>query len=188
VVFEWSPVEADPRKRHLAMVQGVFERYHDHTRRFLATLDSEGSVQPKRTLERLIIAAERLLGSFAGVIAMLKSWDTADGLEAIRLAVVLELVTAVDKQNRKIIARAKVLVGDAEDDPPPPALGVGEELQTLTARLLEREESYLGGRPRDSEPEHRMYPMLVEGEPKSWRGGDGRQRPAMIFSAAAARW
>lgn len=142
MTFEWPPVEADPRKRHLALVQHVFEGYHDHTRRFLALLDSDGSAQSKRTLERLVVAAERLLGSFADVIAMLRSWETADGLEAIRLAVVLELVIAVDKLNRQVIARAKVLSVNAEDEPPPVELDVGAELRTLTEGLLAREESY----------------------------------------------
>jgi len=121
------------------MVQRVFESYHDHIRKFLALLDSEGSEQSKLTLERLVVAAERELGTFAEVIAMLKAWETADGMEAIQLAVTLELVTAVDKLNRRVVERAKVLAHTAEDAPAPSEINVGEQLQTLTDLLPGRE-------------------------------------------------
>lgn len=140
--YEFPPDDADPRRRHLAFVQRVFEGYHEHCRRFISHLDREGAGLSKRMLERLALAADRLLGTFAEVIAMLRSWETADGLEAIRLAAVLELVTAVDKLDRQIIARAKVLAGDAKDELSSELFDGESDLLAFTTQMVVREEGY----------------------------------------------
>lgn len=142
--FEFPPNDADPRKRHLRLVQWVFEGYHEHTRNFLEQLDREGPGLNKVTMDRLIAGGERMLASFGDVIAMLRNWETADGLEAMKLAVVLELVTAVDKLTRQVVERAKVLALTAEEAQWEVGDYLADDLRKFTKELKEREKEYRG--------------------------------------------